>query len=224
MTRRLAWLAALGAALVALVATAASVSVPYGYGDLPEANTQVYVAATIAAGLVYAGAVALVRAGTIRHALPLVLGVAVILRVITFAIPPMLSSDIFRYVWDGRVQAAGINPYLYLPAAPELAFLRDHAPGWAGVYDHINRVDIAPTIYPPGAQGLFALLGRTWSSVWGVKFAMLAFDLIAIGAALKLLLAARQNLALVLIYAWNPLPPWEFGGAGHIDAAAVAFG
>ena len=69
-----------------------------------------------------------------------------------FTAPPLLSSDIYRYVWDGRVQRAGINPYRYLPDAPQLAFLRDPA-----VFPNINRAEYAPTIYPPTAEALFAL-------------------------------------------------------------------
>ena len=48
--------------------------------------------------------------------------------------PLVLSSDLYRYIWDGRVQRAGINPYLYPPSAPELAVLRDEH-----VYPRINR-------------------------------------------------------------------------------------
>ena len=36
-----------------------------------------------------------------------------------------LSTDIWRYLWDGRVANAGINPYRYPPNAPELRRLRD---------------------------------------------------------------------------------------------------
>ena len=73
-----------------------------------------------------------------RATIWLVLGVAVAMRVMTLVAPPLLSSDIYRYVWDGRVQLAGINPYRYVPDAPDLAFLRDDA-----VYPHINRADYA---------------------------------------------------------------------------------
>ena len=92
-------------------------------------------------------------AAVCRHgAIWLVLGVAVAMRLLTLTAPPVLSSDLYRYVWDGRVQLAGINPYRYLPAADELAFLRDEA-----VYPHINRAEYAHTVYPPAAQAIFAL-------------------------------------------------------------------
>ena len=62
---------------------------------------------------------------------------------------PTLSDDIYRYVWDGRVQAAGINPYRYAPASEALAHLRDGT-----IYPGVNHREI-PTIYPPAAQALF---------------------------------------------------------------------
>ena len=38
-----------------------------------------------------------------------------------------VSNDLFRYVSDGRVQAAGINPYLHVPRDAALSGLRDGA-------------------------------------------------------------------------------------------------
>ena len=63
--------------------------------------------------------------------------------------PGFLSDDIYRYVWDGLVQQAGINPYHYPPEAPELGFLRDET-----IFPMINRKS-ALTIYPPAAQLFF---------------------------------------------------------------------
>src|SRR5258707_730254 len=56
---------------------------------------------------------------------PLVLGGAVALQLAAGFAPPRSSDDMYRYVWDGRVQAAGIDPYRYPPGAPELAGQRD---------------------------------------------------------------------------------------------------
>ena len=69
---------------------------------------------------------------------------------------PALSDDMYRYIWDGRVQAHGISPYLYPPKAPELAFLRD-----TQIYPWINRKPVV-TVYPPAAEATFFLL---WSIV-----------------------------------------------------------
>ena len=89
---------------------------------------------------------------------------AAILRIIALATPPnFLSTDVYRYVWDGRVQGAGINPYLYIPSEPEVASLRDDA-----IYPHINRLYTAPTIYPPFAQMVFFAVTRFAESVSGI--------------------------------------------------------
>src|SRR5256714_14955268 len=74
--------------------------------------------------------------------------------------PPYLSDDIYRYIWDGRVQAAGINPYRYVPADSALAQLRD-----GEIYPRINRKDYARTIYPPLAEAVFFLTTRISESV-----------------------------------------------------------
>ena len=84
----------------------------------------------------------------------MILGAALVARAMLLPVGPV-STDIYRYVWDGRVQAAGINPYRYIPADPALAHLRD-----AEIYPKINRADYARTIYPPAAQIVFAAVGQ----------------------------------------------------------------
>jgi len=131
---------------------------------------------------------------------------------------PYLSDDIYRYVWDGRVQSKGINPYRYIPADKSLEALRDEK-----IYPNINRRDYARTIYPPVAEGAFLLITRFSESVTWMKAFVVGFEAITIWALTLLLISfgfARQR---VLIYAWHPLAVWEFAGSGHIDALAIAF-
>ena len=169
------------------------------------------------AGLLWLGAVALVRGGRLpRRAVWIVLSAAVAMRVMSFATPPLLSSDIYRYVWDGRVEWAGINPYRFIPIDPELAFLRDDA-----VYPHINRAEYAHTIYAPAAQAVFALAAAVAPGVYGMKAVMAGFDILAIAALMALLRLAGRHPAELLIYAWLPLPVWEFVGNAHIDAVTA---
>lgn len=146
--------------------------------------------------------------------LPMVLGIALLLHLAMLLAPPMLSSDLYRYVWDGRVQWAGINPYLHLPADPDLAFLRDQA-----VYPSINRATTAPTIYPPAAELFFASVAH---SVPSLKAAMLLLDFGSIALLITLLRRTGQSPAQVLIFAWNPLVVWEFGNNAHVDGLAAA--
>jgi alpha-1,6-mannosyltransferase len=143
---------------------------------------------------------------------------AALFRLSIIFFPPYLSDDIYRYIWDGRVQAAGINPYRYIPAEDSLAQLRDDK-----IYPYINRRDTAHTIYPPVAEAAFLVITRVSESVTWMKVAMVAFEAVAVWAIIQLLVSfgfARQR---VLIYAWHPLVVWEFAGSGHIDALAIAF-
>ncbi|HKG47202.1 MAG TPA: glycosyltransferase family 87 protein [Pyrinomonadaceae bacterium] len=148
----------------------------------------------------------------------IVIVLAVIFRLSIVFAPPYLSDDIYRYVWDGRVQAAGINPYRYIPAAPELAHLRDDA-----IYPRINRRDWAHTIYPPVAQVVFFLTTRISESVVWMKLTMLGFELVTIWAVAQLLTLLGRPRQLLLMYAWHPLVVWEFAGSGHLDAIAICF-
>jgi alpha-1,6-mannosyltransferase len=152
-----------------------------------------------------------------RRALIAILIVAGLLRLIALCAPVYLSSDAFRYVWDGRVQAAGINPYHYIPADPQLSFLRDKT-----IYPDINRADYAHTIYPPAAQIGFFVFERISDSLMGMKLGMLACDGLSIGCLIALLRERGLPAARVLLYAWHPLPIWEFAGMGHVDAIAIA--
>jgi len=158
------------------------------------------------------------RSSDSRSLLLLGLIFAALFRLSIIFSPPYLSDDIYRYIWDGRVQFAGINPYRYIPADESLAELRDEK-----IYPHINRRNYARTMYPPVAEGAFLLITRFSESVTWMKAAMVGFEAIAIWAIVQLLISfgfARQR---VLIYAWHPLAVWEFAGSGHFDALAIAF-
>lgn len=153
-----------------------------------------------------------------RALLVLALVFAALFRLSIIFFPPYLSDDIYRYVWDGRVQAAGINPYRYVPADEALAALRDDK-----IYPYINRRDSAPTIYPPVAEGAFFVITRFSESVTWMKAAMVGFEAVAVWAVIQLLVSFGLARQRVLIYAWHPLAIWEFAGSGHVDAMAIAF-
>jgi alpha-1,6-mannosyltransferase len=177
-----------------------------------------FVAIALAQGAVYLFAVWVVlRDGAAPHSLTVVLIFAALLRLTVLFASPYLSDDIYRYVWDGRVQAAGINPYRFVPADPALQGLRDGA-----VYQHINRRDYAHTIYPPLAQGIFLGITRVSESVTWMKTCMVGFEVVAIWVIIRLLILLGLPGERVLIYAWHPLAVWEFAGSGHVDAAAIA--
>jgi alpha-1,6-mannosyltransferase len=157
-------------------------------------------------------------AGGEASALAAILVVAVLIRAIALFAPQALSTDIYRYVWDGRVQAAHINPYRFIPADPALSALRDES-----VYPNINRADYAHTIYPPTAQLAFLAIERVSDSVVGMKLGLIAFEALAVACLIALLRRRGLPTTRVLLYAWHPLPIWEFAGTGHVDAIAIAF-
>jgi hypothetical protein len=172
----------------------------------------------VALMLASAGLWAIAVARTLQRpsAVAPIIAIAIVLRLLLLSAPPFMSSDIYRYVWDGKVQAAGINPYAYIAADPALAALRDTA-----IYPRINRADYAHTIYPPAAQIIFAAVGRLHPSVTAMKCAMLVLEACGIAAMLRLLQAAHLPPSRILIYAWNPLPAWAIALDGHIDGAMI---
>jgi hypothetical protein len=146
------------------------------------------------------------------------LAVAIVLRLVAFATPPdFMSTDLYRYVWDGRVQGSGINPYLYVPADPALLRLQDDL-----IFPYINRADTAPTIYAPFAQLVFFAVTRLGDNVVAMRLGMLAFEAVAVVALILLLRRCGQPLERIALYVWHPLPVWEIASGAHVDAVLVA--
>ncbi|HUK91952.1 MAG TPA: glycosyltransferase 87 family protein, partial [Blastocatellia bacterium] len=135
-----------------------------------------------------------------------------------FGQPPYLSTDAYRYIWDGRVQAAGINPFRYIPDSPELEPLRD-----TRIFPNINRADYAPTPYPPVAQMIYlAVYLISPFSVTAFKVAVSLFDMVTILAVAAVLMRLRMDPARAIIFAWHPLLMWEGAHSGHVDPAFIA--
>lgn len=155
--------------------------------------------------------------GGSRRVVLAIAALALVMRAPVVLAPPYLSNDVYRYVWDGKVEAAGLNPYLHVPSDPKLAALRD-----PDIYPQIAS-PYAPTIYPPVAEGLFLLVTRASASVTAMKLAMVMFEAVIFVLLARLLALEGLPTARVLVYAWHPLPIWEFAGSGHIDASLIAF-
>lgn len=130
--------------------------------------------------------------------------------------PPPLTTDTYRYAWDARVQAAGINPYRFVPNAGEVRPLRD-ATIWPGV----NRKDWA-TVYPPGAEASFlAARGLFGPGIRATTWLFLLAEAAAIGLLLVALARTGAPLERVALLAWHPLAVSEIAANGHADALAV---
>lgn len=155
-----------------------------------------------------------------RFTLAIILVFAVAFRLVVLFPHPYLSTDVYRYAWDGVVQHAHISPYRYVPGDPALTFLRTQN---KDLFDHINRRDYAHTIYPPAAELLFYLITFVSPTVTWMKAAMVLFEGITLVVLLRLLQAFGFRREQVLLYAWCPLVVWEFASSGHVDSVVVAF-
>lgn len=151
-----------------------------------------------------------------RTALWIVISVAIVMRLPFLWSEPTLSEDVFRYVWDGRLVAHGVNPYLHAPADSALAPYHD------ALLSRLNHFDV-PTIYPPAAQLLFGAIARVNASERAFRIATLPLEA-ALWVALLFLLR-RRGLAAhgLLLFAWNPLVVIESYGSGHLDLWMTAF-
>lgn len=131
--------------------------------------------------------------------------------------PSVLSDDLYRYLWDGRVLRAGLDPYALAPADPALAALRDE---W---WPHINHPRI-PTIYPPLAQALFGAVGAVWHHPVALKAVALVAHLgtVPVVARLASHAGVDPHRAAALL-ALNPLALSESALGGHVDAFVALF-
>ncbi len=186
-----------------------------GPGYTPLAR---YVALFIPLFAVYALASWLVlkRPSSDRLALGIILGFGLLFRLAVLPSPVVLSSDLYRYLWDGRVQLAGINPYRYPPSAPELTPLRDPI-----VHPGINRPD-KRTVYPPGGQAVFTLVAVVApDSVLGWRLLILGSEVFTAVLLLRLLKRMTMPASAILLYAWAPLAVFEGVQSGHLDFAML---
>lgn len=144
----------------------------------------------------------------------LILGVALILRLMFLFAPPQLSDDVYRYLWDGRQVLRGKNPYADAPAS-----LRP-PPDLAAVHARINHPNYI-TIYPPAAQAIFALGAAADYGIIGLKALLVLFDMGLCALILAVLARLGMPLWRSALYAWNPLPVLEIAGSGHVDGAGL---
>jgi hypothetical protein len=148
---------------------------------------------------------------TARSTLGIVWLLAAAMRVVLVPLSPELSDDFNRYLWDGHVQLAGTNPFLYAPADSVLAPLRTE------YHTDINNPTV-PTIYPPLAQLAFLLVAATGSSLVLMKGLWLACDL-ATGWLLGRVARAtgRDEATVLVLYLWAPLLIVEVAWSAHLE-------
>src|SRR5437870_5502175 len=125
-------------------------------------------------------------------------------------VPAGADDDIHRYVWDGRLQRLGYNPYIVVPSDPAVMGL--HTPETR----NLNNPDL-PSPYPAGTQLFFRAVTAINKSTFALKVAFVVCHLVIVFVLLDVLRCNRQGAHLVLAYAWNPLLATEVAGSGHIE-------
>ena len=197
----------------------------------------------IGAWIAFITAAWLLRKVPRRTSVVLILLGGIALQVAAVSAPPQGSNDLYRYIWDGQVQAAGIDPYQYVPTATQLTGLRDEFLFHKGaeycvsssyVSNHpaadltpgctrINRPTV-PTIYPPVAEVYFL----------GVHYLPTASDsstpiqattaLVAVLVTVLLLFGLDRlgrDIRMAALWSWCPTVILEAGNSAHVDVVAV---
>jgi hypothetical protein len=214
----------------------------------PQLTGRNPVPVSIALWTAFAAGAWLVRGTRRRLAVPVILLGGIAIQLAALSAPPRSSDDLYRYIWDGRVQAAGIDPYRYVPAASQLASLRDPFLWPAdGLYcitaarplassgpdggaaalspgcTRINRPTV-PTIYPPVAEAYFAGVYELTPPGSGSVPIQAGAALFAIATSILLLSglrSLRRDPRLAVLWAWCPVVALEAGNNAHVDVVAA---
>jgi len=195
------------------------------------------------AWIVFLAAAWLLRKVRVRGAVALILLGGIAVQVVAVSAPPRESDDLYRYIWDGRVQAAGIDPYAYVPTARQLVGLRDEFLFHAGA-DHclsaayvaahpaadlvagctmINRPSV-PTIYPPVAEAYFYGVHYLPDADSSTTPIQAATALVAVLITVLLMLGLARlgrDVRMAALWAWCPTVVIEAGNSAHVDVVAV---
>jgi hypothetical protein len=124
--------------------------------------------------------------------------------------PPTLSTDVYRYVWDGRIQRLGYDPYIVVPGNGKFRQLH------TAETRLMNHPDL-PTPYPAAAELFFRAVMTVDDSARAMKSAIFVCDAALVAVLLSWLVASHRSPWWVLAYAWNPSITLEGAGNGHVD-------
>ncbi len=195
-----------------------------------------------AAFVVYLSAVRLaVRCGNSPKALAIIGGFSLVLRAILIPTDPIQEIDIYRYMWDGAVTAAGVNPYSFSPQqvraaegladVPEelqaLVAVKNRSQSLSAILDRVHFAEL-PTVYPPVSQFVFALASLSTPSHASVgthlivmKLWLVLFDIAIIAVLFLILKHCAKPIGWAVAYAWCPLVVKEIANSGHLDSIAI---
>jgi hypothetical protein len=153
-----------------------------------------------------------------RGSLParVIIIVAVLIQLAPYRGAPLWDTDAYRYHWDGKLLAEGINPFRYAPGDHALANLRD---------EHWEPMDYkwVKTIYPPVTQYLLAATCFLDQSPRRVLLLAMALNLLCLWPLLLLMRKRGVDEKSLAIYAWNPLIAVVLATGGHLDPISIFF-
>jgi hypothetical protein len=149
-----------------------------------------------------------------RHVIVIGLVIAALWHLQFLWMPPGQDDDIHRYLWDGRVQRLGYDPYLVVPSDPAFSGLH------TSETRTLNNPDV-PSPYPAGAQLFFRAVTAIHESTFALKVAFVLCDFAVVLVLLDILRCTREGMHWILAYAWNPLLATEVAGSGRIDIVGV---
>lgn len=138
---------------------------------------------------------------------------------------PNLSDDVYRFIWDGRLMANGINPFGALPI--EVMQLSPIPGISTQLYHQLNSPSYY-TIYPSVLQTIFWLTAKVFpDNIFGAIVCMKVIILLAEAGTVLLLPVILKHLQkpkhFALLYALNPLVIAELTGNVHFDAVMIFF-
>ncbi len=167
--------------------------------------------------LIAVGLVNLLAGQASRRGVVFIIAAGIFFRLSLAPVRPVTTSDIYRYLWEGRVVNAGGNPFRDPPNSPRLSGLRD------SVWRLVQLKDV-PAAYPPVAQYVFALSDRLPTGhIITLKLIFALFDIGTLLLLPGLLAALGRPREWVLLYAWHPLIVGEVVARGHLDSIGIFF-
>jgi len=171
----------------------------------------------------------------------IIVGAAILFRVVMLFSLPIQEVDLYRYLWDGAVCCEGVSPFAFSPTVIQkadtaslddqrlarLIRMLDREPAMAEILDRVHFPEL-PTIYPPTSQAVFAAVSLTTPShspllarVFIIKAWLIGFDIATPLVVIALLRLAGKPIQWCVINAWCPLLMKEVANGGHLDAIAV---
>ena len=192
--------------------------------------------------LIYVFAIRLIlNQEPLRHGLRVIIGFAILFRLVVFFSTPIQEVDIYRYLWDGEVCSQGVSPFRFSPTTVinamevetgnrDLDFLASHARNNRSLDELLHKIHFRdlPTVYPPTSQAVFALAAMMTPDAASVetrvkvmKCWLIAFDLATLWLVIQLLSICRANPMLSIVYGWCPLLIKEISNSGHLDSIAT---